>query len=212
MRNSVSMGIRVGLLIIGALLLGLALWPSRTTWITLHPDLEWLSNQPEGEDIQIDTVGALSYGQLVIGWPQRLRPREWGKISLNWVPGVSTPLPSDPVASPLRLVLTVRLEINGGYVEPAGIWREVVDLRKGMTLTWRLMSQTDQPIRGTLWIYAQTSSVEGVDGGGLPILAWPFTIHVATPLGVSNWIWVGLGGLMWVMALTWQRWWMKRFS
>ncbi len=211
MRKSVSVMIQVGLIVAGSLLLGLALWPSSTTQTIVHPNLAWLSHQPGGEELH-RIAQAFADGQVVLRWPQRLRPGEWGKISLNWLPGAETFVPENQTLSPLRPVLAVRLEVNGGYVEPAGIWHEAVDLRKALTLTWRIAGQTNQLVQGTLWMYIQPSLVGDNDGVDLPILAWPFTITVAYPLGISSWLWGGLGGLAWMIALVWRIWWMKRFA
>ncbi|MCX8023924.1 MAG: hypothetical protein N3A60_01840 [Thermanaerothrix sp.] len=184
------------------------MWPSRTSQITLHPNLEWLSHQPRSEEIR-SIAAAFDAGQVIVHWPQRLRPGEWGKISLGWIPGVATLSLNNQGASPLRSTLTMRLEVSGGHVEPVGVWREVVDLRKALTLNWRIVGQTNQPIQGTLWMYIQPSSVGDSSGMDLPILAWPFAITVAYPLGIPSWVWGGLGGLAWMIALIWRSGWIK---
>jgi hypothetical protein len=209
MRRLIYTGLQLGLIIIGGLLLGLAWWPSRTTQTILHLNLAWLSDQPESEEIH-RFAKVLGDGQVILHWPQRLRPGEWGKISLSWRPGVATPSPSHQDTSPLRSILAARLEVNGGHVEPVGVWREVVDLRKALTLTWRIVGQTNQPLQGTLWMYIHPSSVGDSSDVDLPILAWPFTITVAYPLGIPGWVWGGLGGLAWIIAWVWRSRWMKR--
>lgn len=210
MRRSIDTAFQLGLIIIGGLMLGLALWPSRTTQTILHLNLAWLSDQPKSEEIH-RIANLLGDGQVVLHWPQRLRPGEWGKISLNWLPGAETLAPEAQTVSPMRAVLTVRLEVGGGHVEPVGVWREVVDLRKALTLTWRIVGQTNQPLQGTLWMYIRPSSAGDSRDMDLPILAWPFSLPVAYPLGIPGWVWGGLGGLAWMIALMWRSKWIKRF-
>lgn len=205
MRKRIYLGLQIILGLFGLGMLALAGWPSTNSSTMIRPDLTWLRNEEDANGFSLSILEQIEKTHFVVSWPQRLRPGERGAIRLSWRSESPLPSPGNWAITPARSVVAARLEVSGGGVIPAGVWHEVVDARRPMSLTWEVVPQGKAPLRGTLWVYLQASAQEGDQGTNFPILAWPFTISVVAPLGFSRWALGGLGILLLAVAVWLQK-------